>query len=60
MGTVSNGIWPPPAARYVMRTMSFGLSTGAAATAFTGYCGLAGILAAIAAALLLTEIIGGK
>ncbi len=59
MGT-GNGIWPPPPARYMLRTLSFGLSTGAAATSFTGYCALAGSLAAIAAALLLIDIIGGK
>jgi len=59
MGT-GNGIWPPPTMRYLIRTMSFGLSTGAAAAAFTSYCALAGILAAIAAALLLLDIIGGK
>jgi hypothetical protein len=40
--------------------MSFALSTGAAALAFTGYCAVAGSLAAIAAAMLLAEIIGGK
>jgi hypothetical protein len=60
MGSTGNGIWPPPPARYMLRTMSFALSTGAAALAFTGYCAVAGSLAAIAAALLLVDIIGGK
>jgi hypothetical protein len=60
MGNVGNGIWPPPPARYLMRGMSFALSVGAAATAFTSYCAVAGSLAAVAAALLLIDIIGGK
>lgn len=60
MGNVGNGIWPPPPARYMMRTLAFALSTGASATAFTGYGAVAGSLAAAAAALLLVDIIGGK
>jgi hypothetical protein len=60
MGNTGNGIWPPPTMRYVLRSMAFALSTGAAATAFTGYCAVAGCLAVVAAALLLIDIIGGK
>ena len=61
-GTPHNGggIWPPPAMRYLVRVTGFGLSTGAAVAAFRGHLGLAGTLAAMSAALQLTDVIGGK
>jgi len=61
-GTPHNGGpgWPPPSARYVMRTTAFAASSGAAGAAFSGHPGAAGILAVIAAALQLVDVIGGK
>jgi hypothetical protein len=61
-GTPHNGggIWPPPMIRYVVRVTAFGLTVGAAGAAFTGQPALAGTLAAISAALQLTDIIGGR
>jgi hypothetical protein len=61
-GTPHNGggIWPPPMMRYFLRVTAFGLSVGATGAAFSGSLVLAGILAAIAAALQLADIIGGK
>ncbi|HEV3459144.1 MAG TPA: hypothetical protein VHG32_21535 [Thermoanaerobaculia bacterium] len=56
----NGGVWPPPMIRYVVRVIAFGLSVGAAGAAFSGQIALAGTLAAIAAALQLTDIIGGK
>jgi hypothetical protein len=46
--------------RYLARVSAFALSTGAAVAAFRGHLGLAGTLAAMAAALQLTDVIGGK
>jgi hypothetical protein len=56
----NGGVWPPPPARHIIRVLAFGFSAGAAAAAFSGHVGLAGILATMAAALQLSEIIGGK
>jgi hypothetical protein len=56
----NGGVWPPPRIRYFVRVSAFALSAGAAGAAFSGHPALAGILAAMAAALQLTEIIGGK
>ncbi|HVR07931.1 MAG TPA: hypothetical protein VMW75_07760 [Thermoanaerobaculia bacterium] len=61
-GTPHNGggIWPPPRIRYFIRAIAFGLSVGAAGAAFSGRLAIAGTLAAMAAALQLTDIIGGQ
>jgi hypothetical protein len=56
----NGGVWPPPGIRYLARVGAFGFSAGAAGAAFSGHPGAAGILALIAAALQLTDVIGGK
>jgi|GEM_PF-3172842 len=56
----NGGGWPPPRLRYALRAMAFAASAGAAAGAFSGHPGVAAILATMAAALLLVDIIGGS